>query len=595
MFVLARSRCALRHVRNGVLFALAVSVGLSAHAAEPPSLARLAPESTTVYAELAQPQALLKVALEPRWQTLLARNEKWQAFWQSPDATRLKAGVRTIEDQLQMPWHQALGELTGGGLAVAADPFKRWSLILVQATNADILVKVRKLAIDLGELASLASGKPSPLQASDHRGFEVWSIAGQAAYALAPEHKLLIAGNRRDDVIAAVDRLLDGGSSLANQPEFQAAQAANAGQDGAWGWLRLDQFHSLPQWEKLQAAPRNNPATESLLGGVLEALDHASYLTWQARLADGRLNLRWQIPFDQQQVSADRQWFFAPAGQNAAPALVQPEGTILSVSLYRDLAALWQRRDQRFDEATLVKLNQADSSLGLFFSNRDFGSQVLGELQPGSRLIVARQQFAEGQPVPAVKLPAFALLLELKHPQEFAPVLVAAYQTMIGLANTDGVQKGLPQLLQQTAEYRNATLYQASYLPQPGEPPKTVEVNHNFRPTCATFQNHFIIASTAELARQLIDELHRNEKPQATTDNIHAMLNLDQLAATLADNEQALIVQNMLEKGNTRAEAARELALLLQVLREMGKAEMRLTPGKGVLELEATLGLPQLQ
>lgn len=595
MIVLARSRYALRHVRYCALFMVAASMGHSAQAAEPASLARLAPESATAYAEIAQPQALVETARETRWQTLLGQNDKWQAFLQSKDGGRFKAAVRTIEDQLQMPWHQALSELTGGGLAVAADPFERWSLLLVRAQNADILAKVRQLAINFGELASLASGKPSPLQASDHRGVEVWNVAGQAAYALVPDKKLLIAGNRRDDVIAAVDRLLDGGRSLADQPEFKAAQTANAGNDNAWGWLQLAKFRSLPQWEKLQTAPRSNVATESLLGGLMEALDRASYLAVQAKVTDGRLAVRWQVPFDREQVSANRQWYFAPASQNAAPVLIQPYGTILSVSVYRNYAQMWQLRDQLFDQETLAKLNQADGSLSMFFSNRDFGSQVLDELEPGSRLIVARQKFADGQPVPAVKLPAFALMLELKHPEQFSPTLVAAYQTAVGVANLDGVQKGKPQLLQQTAEYRGATLYQARYLTPPGEPQQTVELIYNFSPTCATVKNHFIIASTAELARQLIDELQRDESSRATANNIQAALNLEHLAAILADNEQALVTQNILSKGNTRAKAQSEVALILRVLRELGTAELRLTPANGMLELEAKMDLPKLE
>jgi hypothetical protein len=595
MIVLARSRCALRYVRHCVLFMVAASMGLAAQAAQPASLAQLAPEAATVYVEIAQPQALVNTAREARWQTLLGQNEKWQAFWRSPDGGRFKAGVRTIEDQLQMPWHQALSELTGGGLAVAADPFERRSLLLVRAQNADILAKVRQLAINFGELASLASGKPSPLQASNHRGVEVWDVAGQAAYALVPDKKLLIAGNRREDVIAAVDRLLDGGRSLADESEFKAAQTANAGNDNAWGWLQLEKFRSLPQWENLQTAPRGNVATESLLGGLMEALDRASYLAVQAKVTDGRLAIRWQVPFDREKLSANRQWCFARAGENAGPALIQPEGTILSVSMYRDLAQMWQLRDQLFDQDTLAKLNQVDGSLSMFFANRDFGSQVLGELQPGSRLIVARQKFADGQPVPTVKLPAFALLLELKNPGQFSPALVAAYQTAVGLANFDGVQKGNPQLLQQTTDYRGATLYQARYLTPPGEPQQTVELIYNFSPTCAMVKNHFIIASTAELARQLIDELQRDETARATNNNVQAVLNLEHLAAVLTDNEQALVTQNMLTKGNTRAEAQSEVALVLRVLRELGTAELRLTPADGRLELETRVGLPKLE
>lgn len=568
--------------------------GPAAQAEEPAALAQIAPESTILYLELQQLESLCQAAADDRWKVLLEGNDDWQTFQKSQQATKLKAALGMVEQRLKMPWHQALGELTSGGVALAADPFERSSLLLVRARNAEILSKVRQLAIDLGELAALASGKPSPLSAEDHRGIEIWSIAGQAAYAIAADARLLIAGNRREAVVAAVDRMLDGGRSLADRPEFRQAQTAGTANSAARGFLRLEKFRSLPQWEKLQAATRSNPGAENLLGGLIEALDRASYLAFDAAVVDGRLKLSWQTPFDRGQVSDARQWYFAPAGQEAAPAVLRPEGTILSVSMYRDHGTMWQQRDALFDEAALAKLAQAGAGLGLFFSNRDFGSQVLGELGPGSRLVVSRQTFAEGEPAPSIKLPAVAAVLELKNPQEFSPVLLAAYQTVIGLVNVDGVQKGRPQLLQQVEQYRGATIYHAAYLQPPGEAPKTMELIYNFRPGCAVVKGHFIVGSTPELVRQLVDELQRADSSRRTASNVHVLLDVEQLTAALADNEQALVTQNMLQKGNTRGEAENEVARLLRVLRQFGVGELRVLPANGKLEISAQVGLPQL-
>mgnify|MGYP002626009892 CR=1 FL=1 len=239
----------------------------------------------------------------------------------------------------------------------------------------------------------------------------------------------------------------------------------------------------------------------------------------------------------------------------------------------------------------LAGLTQADSSLGLFFSNRDFGSQVLGELKPQSRLVVARQKFAEGTPVPTLKLPAFAAVFELKNPQEFSPVLLAAYQTAIGVTNVDGVQKGRPQLLQKTSDYRGATLYEAAYLLPPGMELENAEIIYNFRPSCAVHGNHFILASTAELARALIDELGKPAAEQSTAANTHVAIDLAELATVLADNQQAIITQNMLEKGHSRDEAAAEVQWLLRLLEKMRGAELQLTPGEQTLDLMLSVGL----
>lgn len=569
-------------------------LGRQVVAAEASPLARLAPDSAVVYFELEQSESLLNLLFDPRIKSLLEDNENWRNFQRSQQGTRLKAGLGMIEESIKMPWQQALRELTAGGVALAADPFERSSLLLIRAKNPDILARLRQFAIDLGTLTALASGKPSPLQASEHRGVEVWTVAGKVAYATMPDENLLIVSNARDSVVAAIDRALDGERSLADLPEFQQAQTPHPG-IAARGFLQLEKFRSLPQWEKLRAAPRGNVGTESLFGGLIAVLDQASYLAFDATVTDGHLKLRWRTPFDQASVPASRQWFFAPADQDAAPPVLKPEGTILSVSLYRDHAGMWQQRNDLFDETTLAKLAQVESSLGLFFANRDFGSQVLGEFKPGSRLVIARQDFAEVNPVPNVKLPAFAAVVELKNPEEFSPILLTQFQTILGAINLDSAQKGRPQLLQKASEHRGTTVYHASYLSPPGEAASAVELAYNFRPACAVQGQYFIVASTDKLARHLIDELQRGDNAPGPRDNVRLVLSLDQLAATLADNQQALVTQNMLEKGNTRKEAEDAVALLLRILRCFGNVELRVTPGNETLEISAQLGLPELE
>ena len=54
---------------------------------------------------------------------------------------------------------------------------------------------------------------------------------------------------------------------------------------------------------------------------------------------------------------------------------------------------------------------EAESGLATFFGGRNFRDEILGNLQPGLQLVVARQQFPQAGVTPAIKLPAAAVVL----------------------------------------------------------------------------------------------------------------------------------------------------------------------------------------
>jgi hypothetical protein len=66
-------------------------------------------------------------------------------------------------------------------------------------------------------------------------------------------------------------------------------------------------------------------------------------------------------------------------------------------------------------------------------------------------------------------------------------------------------------------------------------------------------------------------------------------IDVAQAAAALDDNRNALVSQNMLSEGHSREDAEREVSLLLDLLRQVQKASLRLStePQAIVLELSA--------
>ena len=73
----------------------------------------------------------------------------------------------------------------------------------------------------------------------------------------------------------------------------------------------------------------------------------------------------------------------------------KPQGTLLTLSTYRDFASLWRHAPDLFDERINAKLAEAESGLATFFAGRNFRDEILGNLQPGVQIVVARQEFPQ--------------------------------------------------------------------------------------------------------------------------------------------------------------------------------------------------------
>jgi hypothetical protein len=396
---------------------------------------------------------------------------------------------------------------------------------------------------------------------------------------------MLVVASKADLLRAAVDRMKDGGRGLLEADDYRQARSQVPAGEAAWSMLRLTPLRLLPQFAKATSGKHDNPAAEFLVGGILDALKNANVVTSSLHIDGGSVRWRTALPRDPAQLYKQRAWYFAPSPQESAFVPLRPKGTIASITTYRDVGEMWGVRDDLFEEAVAAKLTQADTQLGLFIGGRVFGTHVLGELSPRWQLVVARQQYADDAPVPAVKLPAGALVLELKNPKEFSAPLVLAYQKIIGTINLVGGMQGQPQLLLSSEEYRGVTISKATYLVEPETETKDAAIYFNASPSCAVVGNRFILGSTTAIVRELVDLLQSaGSKPGPA--NTLVEVDVQEVAAALADNRNSLVSQNMLEEGNTREEAEKNIAGLLTILRQVQSAWLRLSAEEKALVLE---------
>jgi hypothetical protein len=301
------------------------------------------------------------------------------------------------------------------------------------------------------------------------------------------------------------------------------------------------------------------------------------------------------MPGDLTSIRDTKEYYFGKQGKGAAPVALTPEKQLLAFSLYRDLGEMWRRRSDLFDQNATAELAKADSGLSTVFAGLDFGREVLGGVDPEVQIVATAQSFEESNTrVPQFQLPAAAIVLRLKDPAQMQRQLKVSFQSLIGLTNLGAGQSELPQLELRTDNAHGGQIVSASYENLPQDAEVSNDIIYNFSPSVGFVDDHFIIASTRELALELM-ALAPGQQPAAPDDGqvVNTSIRIDNqtLRQVLQANRAGLIAQNMLEKGHARKAAEQEIDGLLALHKLLDETTLELGIDKSMLQLNLSIGL----
>jgi hypothetical protein len=586
--------------------------------AEPPRAARLVGADAVVYAEVIRPTALIERVADEHFQETLAAIPGYAEALKGQNYRDFRAQVDFIAGLLGTTWEQGLGDLAGGGVAFAVEegtPTRAY--LVVTPRDPDFLARAHAKLLALARKDAADKGKPDPIKQADYQGITGYSFGGKEAHAILDGQ--LVVANSPETLKAVIDRAAKtrhetrdtrhektpetpkapidrvvetDPASITADADWQARRAEVAPEALAWGYARLDRLRRLDP-KRFGVPERINPLATLLFAPWVESLRKAPWTAASLTWTEDRLGAELILPTPPGGYSEALTRFLPPKG-SGAPALLRPPGTIASLGLWRDLSAAWEVRAELFPPEVLQGFAQLDTFAGQFFGGRDFGSGVLGSLSSDWRLVVADQDHGAMDPVPDIKLPAVALVADLKPDDEdFAVRLKAAFQSFVGLANLGAAQTKAPPLLLGSETLDGVTISTTQYLPPrkvEGAPDEPVHQRHNFSPSAAQVGNHFFISSSVGLARNLVKALRDPGPPGAPT--LVAEADGAALARLVERNRTRLVMQNMLEKGNDKPAAEREVGTLLSLLRDLGHARLtaRDTPGAFRLRLDLALG-----
>jgi len=563
--------------------------------------------------EVPHPELLIDRLTDPRVENYLKVLPQYQKFIKSKDFRELRTIVELIAAQLDTTWEQGLRDLTKGGVLLGLEvdpafPSQPRIYLVVTPASAGLLDRLSQIVLKLARQDAQNKGKPDPVKTAQYRGITVHAGGGEKDPAFAIVLGRLAVSSSVKNLERLIDRAVapeslkpgpasSSKASLADQPEWKSQRDRQGPDTLVSGFAHLDRLRQL---DPKRFMPSDKPDTGAvfLFGSWLEAIKKAPSLAASIRWSTKELGATLELPVPKGGRPATLKGFVPGPVQGTAP-LIQPPGTIASLSLWRDWATIWESRADLFSPEVVQGFAQLDTVAGQFFGAQEFGPDVLGAFGPHWRLVVARQDDASLKLKPDVKLPAFAVIADLNEADgEFPQRLKAAYQTFVGLSNIDAAQKKAQPLELGSEEVLGVTLATSRYMPPRGGMPASgtaVDTRYNFSPATAQVGHYFILSSSVGLARDLIKQLKPTvDTPTSVIEGKETLaIEADgvELARLLELNRTRLVTRNMLNKGETRESAERQVELLLATLRYLGHGRLTIHDEPAATRVEARFQL----
>lgn len=578
-----KQTCAV--VTSLALMVLGPILSTFVNAGEVKSLAEVLPAKTPLYLRINEPARLFLDELRsPVVLNALRNIPDIGPQLDNPQIDQIKAVLGALGSTEDLSWSQMVREVLSGPAEIAMASSSNKLVLSVVPKDVARLGRIHAKLIEFVRQDATGKGNPDPVTVFQHEGVECYSLTPTEAHAIVGERFMLASTQQLlKDAIDHLTGKKKADSLLGQEPEFMAAVgAAKPESHDAFGFVRYDLLRESGSG-MFEPLDEYNPLMALLFGGWVEAYNQADWLGLVLDVKNSKPVLEAILPVDEETAKGEIRSVFTPPAGQAAPAALKVPNQVGSLTLWRDLGKVWNVRESVVRGPALQGLNGLDNGIGQFFGGRDFGTGVLGALKSDWQLIVAEQDVNLLIPKPDLLLPAFAITVGFdEKDDDFRQRWIIAFQSLVGVLNVVGAQQKAPTLVQNQEQFEEAAIYTARFLP-PAAAAKNngakvddqgVHIRHNFRPTLAFLGDHIIIATTAELARDVVKAMNQPAANQGDADTHSMNLNVNgsRLAGILDVNRERLVMQNMVEKGHGRKAAETEIGGLEALIRGLNQA-----------------------
>jgi hypothetical protein len=537
---------------------------------------RLVPDVADFVAKVEQPRQLIDLAMKAATMKELQGFNAYREFYNS---TNYRRGVQLIgyfEKQLGKSWPELVEQLAGGGAVVAAkiekDNQNPPYLVVIQGKDAELARKFVNLALEVAEQELARQDVKERPRRESHSGVEVIRFGDQFHAALLGS--TLVFSNAAKDLEAAIDLSRDSAKSLLHSEKLAGVRKLLPAQALAWAWVNFEQFKQNEEFKNVYELPNVFFPFHVIAGGMLDVIKRSNYVAAALTHENGETNLTIRMPAGREGLGEIAAAHVPPAGEPGLLPLLQPKGVLYSTSFYLDIPKFWEKRAALLPSDQLKDIENFEKDSGRFLFGNRVG-QLLSEMGARHRVVVARQYETGYSSVPDQRIPAFALVMQVRDPDKFAKMSEPPLRAAGLLA---GFAVKMKFFEEKHAEAKIIGYRFAEEQKKDGVDIALAKFLLNYSPSFVRVGDQFVFCSTLELARNLVDELKKESAGERLPTDValKGQFYWAGLASFLEAIRPQLITGSILNEGNTPEEAKQQVELLLELLGKLGGVENRI-------------------
>lgn len=543
--------------------------------AQTASLADSMHSGAIAYAELSGLESVIDGVHRSEFLDMLLASQPYQAVLETPQYRKIQAGRQILETQLETDLWTLGKKLLGGQVAAALYPHPGNEqpdvVLVIRPADPKVLAHVR------------ARIEPLLVLAEDHierteaeNGVELFSANDDVFVGL--HDAWVVAANNRELLAKTLVLLTGQGQNPLSADESFVAMARQMGTDHSGRvYINTSAIAAATGGRLGLPSKLDNPLGSLLFGGIFEMIVRSPYAGFTLDIEDRQFVLQAGVKGDYSSLGESYEAFFSEFPESGTRPIPHPADAIGGFTIYRDFAAWYDRREELLQADVLPGFDKFEAGLGNLLPGKDFSEDVLPLIGKNITFVSAPQDYSHLAGTPGVKLPGFAVIVDLAKPAEGAEIFQLFFQTFSAILNIQAGQQGRQPWLLKSDVYQDVTVNFGYYLQKPEG--SRLPLVFNFTPASARLEDKFIISSSVGLCKQLIDELKDPASGERVNKNLNVELNVGPLVDILATNRETFQAQRI-QQGRTPEEAQQDVDTFSKLLRYVESLALSTTVSK---------------
>ncbi len=531
-----------------------------------PSPLRLMPDEADLLIQAPQPRRLFETLTAGDLVKQLQQLASVREFFESTNARRFTQLVAYFEKELGLPRSQLLDRLAGRGIVfgVQFDPDPAPLLLVLEGDDGQLTQQFFQLGLRIAEQElTRQEAKEKPIKGS-YKEYDTVRIGDKFHAAVAGSALLL--SNSEKALHAGLDRHHNGGKrSMAEVSGVHEAAQLLPPQPLVSFWLNMTKIKQSPEAKAAyKAPPRDDPTLTIALGQYLNLLGRTPYVCAGIYSDKDGFSATVRTPRGREGMEADKLIHVPPAGVPGSRPLLKPQNVLYSESTYFNIANIWKERNKLFNEKQVQQFDSLEKKSAPFLIGTKL-SKLFMQAGPYYRLVAVHQSKIDYKTKPKISIPAFALVWELREPEAFSKSMESILRG-VALLNA-----GLDLRLVEE-QYKGCKLIGYRF---PEDKPSKSDVNDlrfNFIPSFTCVGDQFVVSSTMELCRELVDLIQKegNESSRGQASTTRTLLYGPGAASYLQTIEDLLVTQVTLDQALTPKEGRQQIKTFFEMIRRIG-------------------------